>query len=322
VPEDAVRTRALLERTRVTGALLETDYQVVWPDGSRHWIASRGRLSHATGAPPSRIAGLCWDITGEKLAEGKRRNAEIQLRQQQKLEAIGTLAAGVAHEINNPLTGILNYAQLVLDDAVPSSPEASYLQGIIDESQRVSKIVSNLLQFSRQEKQSHSYARIDDIIDRTVSLVRTIIKKDRIDLQVDVPEGLPEVKCRSQQIQQVVMNLLTNARDALNEKYPGADPDKVVRLVCRSFEAENRRWIRISVEDHGTGITPEVRQKIFEPFYSTKPKDRGTGLGLAISHGIVSDHHGYFEIDSEPGRYSTVSVVLPVDNGWDHPEGE
>jgi len=300
---------------RFTKRFLRKDGSIVWAD-----LMSLVRRD-AEGRARYFMTSVL-DITDQKRAEQERSKAEGRLRQQQKLEAIGTLAAGVAHEINNPLTGILNYAQLVLDEAVPASAEATYLQGIIDESQRVSKIVSNLLQFSRQDKQSHSYARIGDVIDRTVSLVRTIIKKDRIDLQVDLPEDLPDVKCRSQQLQQVVMNLLTNARDALNEKYPGADPDKIIRISCRAFEQEDRRWIRISVEDHGVGITPEVRQKIFEPFFSTKSKDKGTGLGLSISHGIVADHHGYIEIDSEPGQPTCVSVVLPVDNGWDHLEGE
>jgi len=257
------------------------------------------------------------DITERKKLEEAKNEVEAQLRQQQKLEAIGTLAGGVAHEINNPINGIMNYAQLILDiEEGKDGESAKYAGEIIHETERVAMIVKNLLQFSRQEKQSHSYANIYDIINQTISLINTVVKRDQITLDLDLENDLPEIKCRSQQIQQVLMNLMTNARDALNEKYPDYHEDKVIRLKCIQFTEEDRRWIRITVEDHGKGISKEIRDKIFEPFFSTKPKDIGTGLGLSISFGIVKDHHGTIEIDSKEGCYTKFMLVLPVDNGW------
>lgn len=257
------------------------------------------------------------DITDRKKLEAEKREVEAQLRQQQKLEAIGTLAGGVAHEINNPINGIMNYAQLILDMEQEKDGEtAAYAGEIIHETERVAVIVKNLLQFSRQEKQSHSYANIYDIINQTISLIKTVVKRDQITLELDLDENLPDIKCRSQQIQQVLMNLLTNARDALNEKYPDYDPDKAIHLKCIQFYAEERRWIRITVEDHGNGISEDLRDKIFEPFFSTKPKEVGTGLGLSISFGIIKDHHGKIDIDSKEGNYTRFILDLPVDNGW------
>jgi PAS domain S-box-containing protein len=257
------------------------------------------------------------DIHERKLVELAKTEFESHIRQQQKLEAVGTLAGGVAHEINNPINGIMNYAQLILDEINPDSNQADYAREIIHESSRISEIVKNLLQFSRYEKQAHSYANLYDIIHHTLSLIKTIFKKDQIELQIVLEENLPDIKCRNQQIQQVVMNLLTNARDALNEKYPGFHQDKIILLSCHQFSEADRRWIRIIVEDHGHGIRPDFRDKIFEPFFSTKPKEVGTGLGLSISYGIVKEHHGNLFFESEVGRHTRFILELPVDNGWD-----
>ena len=255
------------------------------------------------------------DISERKRMERHKLELEAQLRQQQKLEAIGTLAGGVAHEINNPINGIMNYAELILEQTDTDNRQSEYAREIIHETERVSVIVKNLLQFSRHEKQSHSYASIYDIINQTISLIKTIIRKDQIELVMELEDGLPDIKCRSQQIQQVLMNLLTNARDALNERFSGFDEDKMIRLSCEQYESEGRRWVRIVVEDHGCGIPDEVKDKIFEPFFSTKPKENGTGLGLSISYGIVKDHHGALTYQSMPGRTKAV-LELPVDNGW------
>jgi signal transduction histidine kinase len=238
---------------------------------------------------------------------------EMQLRQQQKLESIGTLASGVAHEINNPVNGIMNYAQLIQDQLPPGSPLTEFTGEILLETQRVATIVRNLLTFARTEKQHYSPALVGDIVEATLSLIRTIIRHDQIALEVVVPPGLPVLKCRSQQIQQVLMNLMTNARDALNEKFPGHDPDKRMSLQVRSIEKNALPHLRITIEDHGTGIEPEVRARIFDPFFTTKGRDRGTGLGLSISHGIVKEHGGELAIESESGHWTRISIDLPLD---------
>ncbi|MBT7064878.1 MAG: hypothetical protein HN919_01120 [Verrucomicrobia bacterium] len=150
------------------------------------------------------------DVEAEKIL------LQEELFQSQKLEAIGTLAGGVAHEINNPINGIMNYAQLILDELGPDSPVSEYATEIGTETERVAQIVRNLLAFARQEKQSLSPERMCDIVNSTLSLVRSVMQNDQIEMEVHVPVDLPLVSCRSQQIQQVIMNLVTNARSALD----------------------------------------------------------------------------------------------------------
>lgn len=244
----------------------------------------------------------------------ERRAFEAHLRQHQKLEAIGTLAGGVAHEINNPVSGIINYAKLIDERLDPQSPLREYAVEIGREGERVSEIVRSLLSFARQDKQSHGPVRIADIVNDTVSLIRTIIRRDQILLELDVPEDLPELRCRSQQIQQVLMNLLTNARDALNARYPAHDPDKIMTLTVRTFDREGQPWLRTTVEDHGEGIPEQIRRRIFDPFFTTKDRSEGTGLGLSISHGIAREHHGELSVECEAGRFTRFYLDLPLNS--------
>ena len=253
------------------------------------------------------------DITNRKRLEGERVAMEARLRQQQKLEAIGTLASGVAHEINNPINGIMNYAQLIADTAPAGSQTAGYTAEIVKETERVATTVRNLLQFARQEPQTYSLARPADIVEQTLSLFRAVLLRDLITLTVDVPADLPALKCRSQQLQQVLMNLLTNARDALNEKYPSYHKAKTLRVSVAPFDHDGRRWLRLTVADQGPGIPPEIQARIFDPFFTTKLRDKGTGLGLSISHGIVQDHHGVLHFETELGAGTQFHLDLPVE---------
>lgn len=241
------------------------------------------------------------------------RKNEALLRNQQKLEAIGTLAGGIAHEINNPLNVIINFGQLILDAAVQDGQIAEDARAIIAEGERISEIVKNLLAFSRQEKEAHSPARLADIVNSTLILTNKILRKDQIRVEADVPPDLPKLMCRSQQMMQVLMNLLTNARDALNAKYPGTHEDKRIDIRARPFEDEGKNWLRLSVEDRGGGIPEHLRRRIFDPFFTTKPKNVGTGLGLSISYGIVQDHGGRINIESEDGRFTRFNIDLPLE---------
>jgi signal transduction histidine kinase len=281
-------------------------------DGRRIAVSFSATAFRGPGDAATGILAIVTDITDRKRLEQERAALEAQLRQQQKLEAIGTLAGGVAHEINNPITGIMNYAQLIGDTAPAGSPTAEYAGEIVRETERVATIVRNLLQFARQEKQAHSRARIADIVEQTLSLLRAVFRRDQIAIETDVPADLPALKCRSQQIQQVLMNLLTNARDTLNEKYPGHHPDKTIQVTVRPFAAAGHPWLRLTVADRGTGIPAAIRERIFEPFFTTKPREKGTGLGLSISHGIATEHGGRLRLDSEVGRGTRFHLELPA----------
>jgi len=241
----------------------------------------------------------------------ERKRLEAQLQQSQKLESIGTLASGVAHEINNPLTGIINYAQLI-GDRIEDEKLAAYAAGIKEEGLRVAKIVRNLLSFSRHEQERLNFARMADIVDDSLSLYAALLRRDRIALSVDVPDDLPAISCRSQEIQQVLINLLTNARDALNLRYPGDDKNKRIEIRARAQTIEGQDWLRLEVSDQGVGIEEAIVDRIFDPFFTTKSRDQGTGLGLSVSYGLVRDHGGRMSVESTPGDGAVFRIDLPL----------
>ncbi|PRQ00020.1 Sensor protein FixL [Enhygromyxa salina] len=263
-----------------------------------------------------RVIAVATDITERREAARAKEHLEAQVRQQQRLESIGTLASGVAHEINNPVQGIMNYAELIgrmpdiNEDAREFAGEIGY------ESQRVAAIVRSLLSFSRGESEdAAAVADIADIIEGTLLLVRTVIGKDQIELNVDTPDERILVMCRAQQIRQVIMNLVTNARDALCARWPEYHPDKRIDIEVRSFRPGDgdARWVRISVCDHGGGVPREAVGRIFDPFFTTKGRDQGTGLGLSVSHGIVSEHGGELHLENLPGVGARFHVELPLE---------
>jgi PAS domain S-box-containing protein len=260
-------------------------------------------------------------IALSRVRDDERQNRlQAQMAQSQRLESIGTLASGVAHEINNPLNVVMNCAQLILDEPAISADSREYAAMILGEGERMAGIVRSLLAFSRNHKESHSPADVATLIESTLVLVRALYRKEHIELVSQLSEGLPKVRCRSQQIQQVLMNLLSNARDALNDRFPEASPEKWIRLTAAPFVRDQVNWVRLTVEDRGGGIPTEIADRVFDPFLTTKPTDKGTGLGLSISHGIVKEHGGELWFESEAGIGTRFHVELKVDNGWSVPQ--
>ena len=246
---------------------------------------------------------------------------EAHLRAQQKLEAIGVLASGVAHEINNPVNGILNYGQLISEiaqnggsnDKEDSELILNFSNEIINESNRISTIVSNLLQLSRTGSKQFYPCKIEDVINKLLSLVTIILKRDQIEIELNIADHLPKVECREQELQQVILNLIVNAKDALNLKYQGYHKDKrIILTVAEAKLINGYPGIRITIEDHGGGIAEDIRIKIFDPFFTTKSRADGTGLGLSISYGIIKDHEGVLSFDTKEGEYTRFYIDLPI----------
>ncbi len=244
------------------------------------------------------------DLTEEELMQAEA------LRSAQ-LASVGELAAGVAHEINNPINGIINYAQIILDDPTDSdSPDL--LRRIIKEGKRVATIVSNLLDFSRRRDESPEDHSIHKIVQNCLELVSHQFRNDQILFEFHLPPELSSVYCNAQQIQQVLLNILSNARYALNKRFPTQDPDKKIFLSGEEVEHENKSYVRITITDNGTGIEQDIIDRIYDPFYSTKPAGEGTGLGLSISHGLIQDNKGYLRIKSEFGSFTSLIVDIPI----------
>lgn len=247
------------------------------------------------------------DITEEE----QRRSEALRAGQ---LAAIGELAAGVAHEINNPINGIINYSQVLLDEAGEEVDQRclDILKRIICEGERVAAIVSNLLAFARQRDEIVGNVKLKVVIDDCVALLLYQLDKDAIKLEVDIPEDLPLLKGNPQQLHQVFLNLLTNARYALNQRFAGHDPDKRIEIRSWKITVDGRSFIRTSITDHGIGIPQDVINRIFDSLFTTKPPGEGTGLGLSISKGLVRDHAGQLTLESVPGDHTVAFVDLPV----------
>jgi PAS domain S-box-containing protein len=258
--------------------------------------------------------GVSRDITERRRNEAQTERLRAQLLQAQKMEALGTMASGVAHEINNPINIVSNYAELILDDVKEDSEIAENVDGILKASARIATIVKSLLTFARQDQEQKKPAHASEIVASVVLLVRKVLERDGVTLEVAVPDDLPLIHCHSQQIQQVLMNLIANARDALNARYPSYHIDKVLRLraavIDNALDNDGSSWVRITVENQGEHIPEGVIGRIFDPFFTTKPREKGTGLGLSVNHGIVLAHGGLLTAESEASGWTRFHVDL------------
>ncbi len=254
----------------------------------------------------SRDAAL---LLARDLTEEEKIKAEAMRSAQ--LASVGELAAGVAHEINNPINGIINCAQIILDD--PDDDESrELLRRVIKEGKRIASIVSNLLNLSRHNEESAKTVSIKKIIENCLELVRHRFKNDMIILDIQLPDDLPLVYCNAHQIQQVLLNILSNSRYALNEKYENAAPNKILTITGVKIERDKQPYVRLTLTDNGTGIEHDMIERVFDPFYSTKTKGKGTGLGLSISHGLMQENKGSLRIQSDPGKSTSLIVEIPI----------
>lgn len=236
---------------------------------------------------------------------------EAQLVQSAKLAALGEMAAGVAHELNSPMTVIIGTAQMLVRDLDEEQRDiGDALDDIINCGLRCKRIIQNLLTFSRQDQLPASEIDLNAEVERVLSLIQYQINRSQIHIVANLDPELPKIIANGPQIQQVLTNLLINARDALD----GVErPEKVIEVTTAMRQQAGRRWIVLSVRDNGTGIDADILPKIFTPFYTSKEATKGTGLGLSVSLGIAESHKGSIEVDSAAGQGSTFSLVLPLE---------
>jgi two-component system, NtrC family, sensor kinase len=241
--------------------------------------------------------------------------AQKKLLHSDRLASLGQLSASVAHEINNPISGVLNLSMLMQrmlkEDGVPRDRVEEfrkYLIQVTAETARVGRIVSDLLAFSRRGKPQHAPADLNKIVSATLSLVHHQLKLNNVAAETNLAEGLPPVACDASQIQQVAMNLILNAAEATSGR-----PERRIWVATGRGEGS----VVLTVSDNGEGIAPENLSKIFDPFFTTKAEGKGVGLGLAVTYGIVQAHRGDIEVKSTAGEGSTFTVTLPLEQ---HPQ--
>ena len=262
--------------------------------------------------PVTDLRGNVNSLVLSMLDVTQRKRAEAEALRSSQLASLGELAAGVAHEINNPINGIINYSQILANKSSPGSKEHDIAARIIKEGDRIAGIVKNLLSFARSRNEEKRSVHIYVIISEVLSLTGAQLRKDNIKINVDIPEDLPAVSVQPQQIEQVILNIISNSRYALNEKYHEMNEDKTIEITGEKTFVNDEPFIRLSLLDKGTGIQANDLNKIMNPFFSTKPSGEGTGLGLSISQNIVKELGGEISISSVEGEFTEVNIMLPV----------
>ncbi len=246
--------------------------------------------------------------TQEELQERMeaQRTAENRLIQAAKLAAVGEMAAGVAHELNNPLTTVAGFSELLLKDLPDESSQREDLEMVLREAKRARSVVRRLLDFARQSESLRVRADLNEVIEDVAALTNHLLESSNINFEMKLGKNLSWVFIDRDQIKQVVLNLLHNALHAMPE---GGE----LSIRTKTRQRNKKKWLTMAVQDNGKGISADDLARIFEPFFTTKADDGGTGLGLAVSYGIVTDHDGFIEVDSAPNEGACFTVWLPIE---------
>jgi signal transduction histidine kinase len=284
-------------------------------DEHGHWAGERPlRRRDGNDFPAWLIVSAIHDGSGRRVGHvivvrdltEERRMAE-QLRQSEKLAALGELVAGVAHEVNNPLTGISAFAQLLLEDELTGEQKESVTL-MKREADRAVSVIRDLLAFARKTGPRSVSVDMNDLIEQTLRLRAYGMRSTGVAVESDLDPALARVRGDDRQLQQVLLNLIVNAEHAMT-----STPVRQLRVRTRNEGAR----VVVEIRDTGTGMTPEVQKRIFEPFFTTKPEGTGTGLGLSVSYGIIQSHAGTLSAQSAVGVGSTFRISLPASPALD-----
>ncbi len=291
------------------------EYRIVMPDGAIKWILERGFPIIDANNDIEFVAGSSTDISEMKSLINERFKLQDQLRQSQKMEAIGQLAGGVAHDFNNILQATLGYSQLLKDSLENSTTEYEFVEEIYNGTERAAGLTRQLLAFSRRQVIELVDVDLNQLIENLTKMMRRLIGAT-IELKMELKPKLATISGDVGQIEQILMNLSVNARDAMPE---GGQLQIITQEItidddfCKANHwAQKGNYVQLRVSDNGCGIEPEIQEKIFEPFFTTKPLGEGTGLGLSTVYGIIKQLNGFIFVDSKPGEGSTFNIYFPI----------
>ncbi len=312
-PADRERIVAAAHRKQASGEYDEV-YRIVHEDGSIRWIHERAFPVHDEKGRVHRIAGLAEDITERRQAEESSREQSERLRMAQKMEAVGQLAGGVAHDFNNILVAILGFSELVRDSLPPGNAQRKNVEEVIKAGERAADLTRQLLAFSRRQVIAPVVLDPNEKLRSIERLLRRVIGED-IELALHLDPGIGRVRADPTQLEQVVMNLAVNARDAMPKGgaliIETADAELGDAFARANPGSRAGLQVMLAVSDTGMGMTRETQARIFEPFFTTKGEGKGTGLGLATVYGIVKQSGWYISVYSEPGKGTTFKVFMP-----------
>ena len=301
-PDDREKVMGNFEEGIKTG-VFDIEYRLLIDDQTK-WVHGKGIYQYHNNEPV-RVVGFGQDITEKKLFQ----KAQLQSSQ---LAALGEVAAGVAHEINNPIQGVINYAQILINKNDGNDKTTQILERIIKEGDRIAYIVKNLLTFAHKDRSETSFFDLIDVVAEPLNLHTEFLKKDGIHVENGIPSDLPKIYGSQMQLEQVVLNLISNARYALNKRFPEPSNEKRIVIDATSSSAEGVEVVQLKFKDYGCGIPDDHLDKIFNPFFTTKAAGVGTGLGLSVCHEIIEKHGATISIDSKVGKFTEVTITFPV----------
>lgn len=309
-----LRAEEVLKYQGEAALAVAEELEFIRKDGTRVFVEVSSRLIYENSKPTG-VQGIARDVSERKRAEEQRKHLEDQLLQAQKMESIGTLAGGVAHDFNNMLTAIIGNIQLVLESTPSESLDYPMLTEIEKAATRATALTRQLLTFSRRQPIERRTIDLNATINELSQMLRRLIG-EHVDVVIRLAEQLSMIFADPAQIQQVLMNLAVNARDAMPSGGQLLIATREVELDeqdCRNQPwARPGRYALLIVGDTGTGMDAELQQRIFEPFFTTKERGKGTGLGLSVVYGIIKQHEGFVQVDSAADRGTTFTIFLPV----------
>ncbi len=349
-PDDRAQRQSALDATLATGVDYNVEYRNVWADGTVHWIETRARIVRGPDGAPKTLVGVSVDITARKTADIERDNlldqltaervalaeltatleqrveqrtaelmkesaarerAQEQLRQAQKMETIGQLTGGVAHDFNNLLMAVMGNLEL-LRKRMPDDPRLKRLvDGAMQGAERGASLTQRLLAFARQQDLRAEAVDLGTLV-RSMSDLLDRSLGPRIALSFDIPDGLPPARIDANQLELAILNLVINARDAMQDGGAIAIKLSSHRVNGTTGALKAGDYLKVSVIDDGEGMSPETLKKAIEPFFSTKPIGKGTGLGLSMVHGLAEQLGGTLELTSKVGQGTTASLIVPA----------
>lgn len=313
-PEDRDMVARAIRDAVEEGKVYDIEHRVLWPDHTVHWVACKGDVFRDRAGRALRMSGTVMCITARKRAEEALGQSEEQLRQAQKMDAVGKLAGGVAHDFNNLLTVIMGCSELMLNRLGQQDPSRRYLEEIKKAGGRAAALTQQLLAFSRRQVLIPKALDLNVVVDDMSTMLQRLLGED-IDLATTLAPELWHVKADPGQLEQIIMNLAVNARDAMPHggklTLETANVEVTEARVRGQTVMSPGYYAMLAMSDTGVGMDAQTQARIFEPFFTTKERDKGTGLGLSTVYGIVKQSGGYVFVYSEPARGATFKVYLP-----------